>query len=261
MKLLLLVLAGCLAQAEAWDSFFKQMNLAPGAKSVFSAEKNVGLYVEIKGELPEGKLPEFLQGVSTTLPSSVKPLVDSYLAQAEHVSSPNFGEIVHERRQGGAVMWKFGEGGELVQMTNAPFSVHQVSSSCPKQQLLGEAKLVQTLVEGLTRSVSSSSSGPVFLIWRLPGNVDLQVVNNALQSVKLGEHGVVAVSFTAQAAKAETQRRRLAEASKGFSGPEYVLMCWVLITLVIIAFFVFCCIPWAPELDPGLRSSLKGKTE
>lgn len=249
--LLLLALAGCLAQAEAWDSFFKQTNLAPGAKSVFSAEKNVGLYVEIHGELPEGKLPEFLQGVSTTLPSSAKPLVDSYLAQAERVSSPHFGEIAHEHRQNEAVRWTFAEGGKPVQVSTASSTVHEVSSSSAKQQLLGEAQLVRTLVEDLTHAASSSSSsGPVFLVWRLPGNVDLQVVSNALQSVKLGEHGVVAVSFTAQAVKAETQRRRLATASKGFSGPEYVLMCWVLIALVIITFFVFCCIPWAPELDP-----------
>lgn len=51
-------------------------------------------------------------------------------------------------------------------------------------------------------------------------------------------------------------RRRL-ESSSGIRPSDYVMMAWTGAILIVISFFIFCCIPWAPVLDPLLLSALK----
>jgi hypothetical protein len=53
------------------------------------------------------------------------------------------------------------------------------------------------------------------------------------------------------------ESRRLQSVKQPFQGSDYVIMFWTLVFLMILTFFVICCIPWAPTLDPALRSTLK----
>lgn len=225
---LLTVFASSTASAAgSWKTFFAQTNLAPASNSVFHAEKNLGIYVELESN--SNKLPKFLAEITFPLPHSAQSEVYNYLAQAEQVSLPRF-----------AVVSSIVTGAEQTQ---------------------SEIQLVHRFVNEF-----SSTSGPAFMVWKLGKDADLEKVSQALQEIAQKNGVAVAATYPVPATKAEEialKRRRLAETAPvaGFSGPEYVLMCWVLITLVIIAFFVFCCIPWAPELDAGLRSSLKSKAD
>ena len=42
-----------------------------------------------------------------------------------------------------------------------------------------------------------------------------------------------------------------------FAGFDYVLMSWTIGVLVFVVLFVFLCIPWAPQLDAELLSTIK----
>lgn len=64
------------------------------------------------------------------------------------------------------------------------------------------------------------------------------------------------------ASASASRRRSLAGAAarsptKKFQGFDYVLMSWTIAGLGLLVLFVFLCIPWAPQLDAELLSTLK----
>lgn len=66
------------------------------------------------------------------------------------------------------------------------------------------------------------------------------------------------VPRTANEAQVMIQRRQLQKGNAGpFRGSDYVLMFWVIIFFGILTIVVILCIPWAPALDPALKSALK----
>ena len=60
---------------------------------------------------------------------------------------------------------------------------------------------------------------------------------------------------------AESRRLQSTSKTAPFQGSDYVIMFWTIVGFMFLTFFVICCIPWAPALDPALRSTLKQDTK
>jgi len=89
-------------------------------------------------------------------------------------------------------------------------------------------------------------------------------LSNGLKSLRASlssARPVFLVAFTGQTSPTTTRRTltRVLDATPTpkFMGSDYVIMVWSLVILGFIVFFIFCCIPWAPTLDPVLRTLMK----
>ena len=76
------------------------------------------------------------------------------------------------------------------------------------------------------------------------------------------EAGDTEISFLSKEQVSEVQRKLKSTATVApFQGSDYVIMCWTMVAFSLLVIFVFFCIPWAPELDPALRASLKSDSK
>lgn len=91
----------------------------------------------------------------------------------------------------------------------------------------------------------------------------LQELNNELSKIYNGKLATQTVLFSghnradrrlqAEDTNKTTYKTKFLSASKG---QDFLLHVWVSVTFIVIIYMVFCCIPWANELDPILYSSL-----
>ena len=96
-------------------------------------------------------------------------------------------------------------------------------------------------VESLARKLRSGSSRPLVTV----------VFTERKQ-------GPSSSSVSEQQVFAEQSRRQLQSTKRTpFQGGDYVIMFWTIVAFIFLTFFVILCIPWAPALDPALRSTLK----
>jgi len=127
---------------------------------------------------------------------------------------------------------------------------HLVDSESLRKQ--NPPRVVVGFVGGLP---TASTSGRAAALAKL--SKELEALRASLTSAR----PVFLVAFTGHSSLTTTRRTltRVLDATPTpkFMGSDYVIMVWSLVILGFIVFFIFCCIPWAPTLDPILRTLMK----
>jgi hypothetical protein len=123
-------------------------------------------------------------------------------------------------------------------------AIHGLKDRNSKQRSQSMHELA-TSVESISRKLTSGTSRPVLTI----------VFTEKKQ-------GPSASSVSEAEVFAEQSRRQLQTTKRiPFQGSDYVIMFWTIVAFIFLTIFVILCIPWAPALDPALRSTLKPDTK
>jgi hypothetical protein len=148
-----------------------------------------------------------------------------------------------------------------------PVAHHVVLVDEGSGRLAGELKVLGELVAQRVEP----HKGPRIVVAVLGGLASMSSPSRAASLAQLAS-GLVAVqaelgtsrplfqvAFTGYASTS-TMRRALvttANTTAAFAGADYVIFSWTVVVLGLLVFVIFCCIPWAPTLDPILRTTMK----
>lgn len=137
---------------------------------------------------------------------------------------------------------------------------HVVLHTQPGDRLAAELALMKVLVQKLLDRKHTHHARILYMdvFGCTAHSGDEELLTKALRDVTSmvndspSVRPLLTVQFVGDNTPPIARRRQLSS-----SNVEYVIMGWTGAFLIILVFFVFCCIPWAPTLDPALMSTFK----
>jgi hypothetical protein len=286
-----------LSTSTSTSSFSQQLGLLPDSHTNVLQLPTVGVFLVVDGEGPvsDEEWTPFLKGLvatQTTVKNVKEILASEDMVRAKKLGSEDgfvFATSSLEEVDRTQVWWKVVK--ETPQIEVEPFlrndrkqsGVNAVVVEKQSERLGAELALIKTLVH----DVSNKENRPAFVFAEIFGlknrasaerSASFAELSSGLETIlrqlkQTTSRPLFQIVFTEKKqgpspssiteVEAVESRRLLQTTAATFTitAGDYVLMSWTLLAIVFLVIFAIICIPWAPELDPVLRSTLKPDTK